>query len=316
LRKISFFAKKETISVLNPRSISGLIVPLLTPLNEDKSVDVLALKTITARMMNKGVRNFFILSDFSEQEFLPESERMKVVQTVFDCLSGKGFLLIGCFGASADEIIERVNEAIKFSSICVVNVPPSSINRELEFVDFFDSLFTKTKANILIYNNPFVFKQNIPSLWLDNIINWEKLVGIIDYNRNPEYLDDLGKYYQFTKLFEGNEELAFDALRKGFAGLSCSSSNLAPTYYLQLIEGFSDLDFKHLMRMEAKISAFNKMIPIDKRIQAFKYALFLNRFMNPFFFESLQALSDKEKRLIEDAFAPSKPISVQSGFES
>jgi 4-hydroxy-tetrahydrodipicolinate synthase len=316
MRKISFFGKKETVSLLNPRAISGLIVPLLTPLNEDKSVDVLALKTITARMMNKGVKNFFVLSDFSEQEFLSEEERKKVIQTVFDCVKGKGFLLIGCFGSSVDEVIDRVNEAVKYSPICVVNVPASQIGRELEFVDFFDSLFTKTSANILIYNNPALFKQNIPSLWLDNIINWEKLIGIIDYNRNPEYLDDLSKYYQFTKLFECNADLSFDALRKGFVGLCCASSNLAPSYYLQLIDGYNDIDFKQLIRTEAKISAFNKIIPQTKKIQAFKYALYLNRYMKPFFSNSLEELTDKEKRLIEDAFAPKKTISLQNESEN
>ena len=57
--------KKSLVNGLSPRGglspIKGLIVPLLTPLNEDFSIDSLSLKALVARLMNKGVKNFFAL---------------------------------------------------------------------------------------------------------------------------------------------------------------------------------------------------------------------------------------------------------------
>lgn len=309
MRGLRFFKKRflpQTFSL--SEKPSGLIVPLITPFNEDNSIDELSLKTLTARLMNKGVRNFFVFASSSEYEFLSLEQKQKVLQTVLMEVGGKGMVIAGCFGSTNDEIISSVLATQKFTNICVVNVPPQALERELEFIDFFDSLFTQTSANILLYNNSTLFKKSIPPLWLDNIINWERLIGVIDYSRNPDYLDELGKYYQFTKLFEENEELSFDALRRGFSGVSCLSSIAFPSYYISLIENFSEIDFAKMMRQEARISSMLKLLPSNKKIQAFKYALSLQHLIQPFYSKSLEPLLEKEKRLVEQAFGVKQEV--------
>jgi 4-hydroxy-tetrahydrodipicolinate synthase len=312
MRGLGFFRKKDSVSVFSPQKLSGLIVPLITPMNADHSVDTLALKTFTARLMNKGVKNFFVLNAFSESDLISSEERKKIVQTVHGELKNKGLLIAGCFASSTEEIISKINEVKEYTNLCVVNVPSSALERELGFVDFFDSLFTQTNANILLYNNSSLYKKSIPALWLDNIINWERLVGVIDNSRSSDYLDELGKYYQFTKLFEENDELSFDALRRGFSGLSPLSSNAFPAYYLDLVTNYSELDFHKLVRNEAKISALNKLLPSQKKVQAFKYALSLSGLIQSHASLELEELTEKEKRLVEDAFGVKKPIPVQN----
>jgi len=309
MRRMRLFGKRFLPPVFLPNAnLSGLVVPLITPLNEDKSVDELSLKTLTARLMNKGVRNFFVLGSFSEHESLDFEQKQKVLEIVSSEINGKGLMLVGCFGSTTDEIISNVSNAKAFTNICVVNVPVSALERELEFIDFFDSLFTQTASDILIYNNASVFGKSISPLWLDNIINWERLIGVIDYSRNPDYLDELGKYYQFTKLFEENEELSFDALRRGFSGLTCLSSIAFPSYFLTLIKDFNGIDFFRMIRQEAKISAIIKMLPANKKIQAFKYALSLQRIIQPYYSSNLEDLSEKEKHLVEQAFGIKREV--------
>ena len=123
-------------------------------------------------------------------------------------------------------------------------------------------------------------------------------------------MDELSKYYQFTKLFEENDELSFDALKRGFSGLSPLSANTFPAYYLDLINNYSELDFHKLMRNEAKISTLNKLLPSQKKIQAFKYALSLSGIIQPFSSPSLETLTEREKKVVEDAFGLKKKISV------
>lgn len=303
MRGIKLFGKRflQKVCPLNETPV-GLIVPLITPLNEDKSVDEVALKVLTARLMNKGVRNFLVLGPYSEQEFLLPEQKQKVLEVVSQEVNGKGLMIVGCLASSSDEIISSVLEAQKYTKLVLVNVPLPSLERELEFIDFFDSLFTQTTANILLYNNSFVYKKSIPALWLDNIINWERLVGVIDYSRNPDYLDELGKYHHFSKLFEENEELAFDAMRRNFSGLSCLSAIAFPSYYVSMIEDFEEIDYFKMIRLEAKISTIIKMLPSSKKIQAFKYALSLQHLIQPYYSDQLENLSNKEKNLVEQAF--------------
>lgn len=299
MRKLGFFSKKFGTPFLASK-LSGLIAPIVTPLNEDFSIDFVALKTLVARLLNKGVTNFYVFGKFGEFERLSPQQRQKVLQTVGDEIAGRGVLIAGAFAQTAEEITALVNEYSRYADACVVNIPLSALTHELEFADFFEALMGGTKAKVLLYNNPFLFGQSISVNWLGNFINWENLVGIIDASRNPDYFEELSKYAQLTKLFEENEEFVFEALRGGFCGVSCISSLLFPSYYLNLIENFGELDYRKLMRNEAKVSALSKLILPAKRIQAVKYVLFLQGIIQPFYFDSLESLSDKEKFIIEE----------------
>ena len=54
--------------------------------------------------------------------------------------------------------------------------------------------------------------------------------------------------------------------------------------------------------MEAKVSALNKLIPHNKKVQVVKHILALQGLIQPYYSDSLEALTQKEMQLIENAF--------------
>jgi dihydrodipicolinate synthase/N-acetylneuraminate lyase len=309
MRRLGFFNKKS--SALVPQKLSGLIAPLITPVNSDLSVDLFALKALTARLMNRGVRNFFVLSKFSDYNKLIHVDKQKILETVSEEVGGRGLILAGCFGPTAEDILSEIKEAEIYADFCVINLPERLIESELDFTDFFDSLMKETKTNILLYNSQGYGAQLIPEKIIDSLVNWERFIGIIDSSRDPSSLDYLAKYSQLIKIFEENEELVFDALRKGFSGVSCLSTLIFPSYYANLIENYDSIDYRTMARHEAKVSAISKMIPQNKRIASIKYVLSLQRLIQNFAFDSKDALTEKEMVFIEDAFRITRKDSTE-----
>ena len=88
--------------------IKGLIVPLVTPLNEDLSIDFISLKTHISWLLNRGVRNFFLFSSFSEYDFISFEEKKQIINYVEREFSKKATIIVGCFGESSEQIIEQV----------------------------------------------------------------------------------------------------------------------------------------------------------------------------------------------------------------
>ncbi len=300
MRRIGFFGKREIIS-LHPSNLSGLIVPLLTPLNEDKSIDFLSLKTLTARLLNKGVKSFFLFGPYSEQEFLSFDDRVAIMETVFKEVNGKGFLLAGCFGKNIDEIIERVNEAEKFTNYCVVSLPSSVLEDEISFVDFFDMLFRHTSANILLYDDVRLSRAVIPIPWLEKIVTWERFTGIIEYSKDVDYINELSKFYQVTKLFEASKDMAFYCLRQGFCGIACNSALIFPSYFLELAHSMGEMDMRKYLVNDSRINEIKKSYPVNKKMQALKRVLFLRGLMNAYCFDDESSLTELEKVKIEQA---------------
>ncbi len=300
MRRLGFFSKKSSAHI--PQKLSGLIAPLITPIKGDLTVDFIALKALTARLMNRGVRNFFVMSRFSDYNKLIHVDKQKILETVSEEIGGRGLLIAGCFGPTAEDIISEIKEAEIYVDFCVINLPQRLIESELDFTDFFDSLMKETNANILLYNSQGYGGQAIPERIIDSLVNWERFIGVIDSSRDPSSLDNLAKYSQLIKLFEENEELVFDALRKGFSGVSCLSALIFPSYYANLIENYDSIDYRTMARHEAKVSAINKMIPQNKRVASIKYVLSLQRLIQNVAYDSKDSLTEKEMVFIEDAF--------------
>ncbi len=300
MRRLGFFGKREIIS-LSFQNLSGLIVPLLTPLNEDKSIDFLSLKTLTARLLNKGVKSFFLFGPYSEQEFLSFDNRVAIMEVVFKEVNGKGFMLTGCFGKNTDEIIERVLEAQKFTNYCVVSIPKSALEDEVSFVDFFDLLFRHTSANIVLYDDVRLSGAVIPIPWIEKIVTHERFIGIIEYSKDIDYINELSKFNQVTKLFEASKDMAFYCLRNGFSGIACSSSLIFPGYFLELAQSKGEMDMRKYLLNDSKINDIKKSYPFNKKMQALKRVLFLRGIMNAYSFDDSLALTEIEKVKIEQA---------------
>ena len=291
---------------MKQKSVSGLIVPLLTPMDENHKLDSFALKILTARLMNKGVKNFFLLSPFAEYGSLDTSGEREVIELTNSIVGKNGNLFIGCFASSTEEIIEKVLFAQKFSDLCVVNVPLASLTNEVLFIDFFDKLFTRTKADLLILNDPAHFKRNIPIVGLERIVNWEKLIGVIDYSGNMSYYRALSDHYQSIKSFQGREELIVESFDMHCSGIVPSLANLSPGVFLGIENEFRKVGYNQMLKKQVKINSLLKdYFPKDKRIQSIKYALFIEGVVSRFCSSSLKELEEKEEEKIESFFEKS-----------
>ncbi|MDD3083875.1 MAG: dihydrodipicolinate synthase family protein [Candidatus ainarchaeum sp.] len=281
-------------------NLDGLIVSMLTPMNEDYNIDFFGLKNLTARLMNKGVQNFVILSENSEYAFFDYSFQKKIVVGVSKEIGVRGNLIVGCFSDSTDEIIEKVRFAEKYSNYCLVNVPFNALTNEVDFIDFFDNLFTKTKANIILYNNPFLFKKNIPIFGLNKIVGWEKLIGIIDCSKNKSYFKMLCDYHQLLKIFQGYEVFAVESFNFNCSGIVSGLSNVFPELFLNIKKNFKLFGYDSLLRQEIFLLNMLGKISLGKEVQSYKKMLAIEGIIQEYFSDELKKLSKDEIIYLEN----------------
>ncbi len=282
-------------------NVKGLIVPLITPLNEDLSIDFISLKTHLSWLMNRGVRNFFLFSNFSENEFLSIEQKQQIITYVNREFAGKGNIFVGCFGESTEQVISQVLFAQKYCNFCVINVPFSAITNEIFFIDFFEELFNRTSANVFVYNNPFLFKRNIPIVGFDKIAGWERLVGFIDASRNLEYFKSLSSYSQVVKLFQEPEELFYDSAKLNCSGIVPFLANIYPKFFFDSIKEVDSLNYVEIVKKNASFLLFiREYFPMRSRIQLVKYFLSEAGIVQPFFNKSLGELSEEQKQKIDE----------------
>ena len=69
--------------------IKGVIVPMLTPLNPDETVDVPSLRRLVNYLIDNGVHGIWASGTTGEFANLPDSERIKGIEATVDEVAGR-----------------------------------------------------------------------------------------------------------------------------------------------------------------------------------------------------------------------------------
>ena len=87
----------------------GTGIALITPFNEDFSVDYIALKRIVNHVIDGGADFLVALGTTSEAPTLTAEEKQQVVRTILDANNGRLPVLLGMGGNNTQAVIEAIN---------------------------------------------------------------------------------------------------------------------------------------------------------------------------------------------------------------
>ena len=95
------------------REIKGVIVPILTPLKSDESVDVPSLRRLTNYLVDNGVHGIWVSGTTGEFANLTDRERLISIEAVVNEVAGRDVVV--AWGANAsgvraytDRVADRV----------------------------------------------------------------------------------------------------------------------------------------------------------------------------------------------------------------
>ena len=74
---------------MTTQQIKGIIVPILTPMNEDESINHEELVRQIERLIDAGVHGIFVFGTNGEGYILSEEEKAAVLKTTVDAVHGR-----------------------------------------------------------------------------------------------------------------------------------------------------------------------------------------------------------------------------------
>ena len=155
------------------REINGIIPVVLTPLREDKSIDVEGLVRIVEFLHTKDVGGLWVLGTGSEDMHLSLCNRHLVAQTVCEANNGKLPLILGTGFFAMDEILAFMDLTKRFI-FDAYHVMPYNSNLSLDRLDWF-------------YR--YIADRATKPLWMYTSGNWSKAVTpefvyVLSYHSN------------------------------------------------------------------------------------------------------------------------------------
>ncbi|KXH80717.1 4-hydroxy-tetrahydrodipicolinate synthase [Sporosarcina sp. HYO08] len=133
----------------------GILVPLVTPFNNDNSLDVETLKQLTQAFIDKGVAGIVACGTTGEYYALNEEEREIVLKTVAEIAKGKVTLIAGVNDLSTEGAVNRAKQAKDLGYEGLMLAPPAySLPDQKGVIAHYETVAAATDLPIIMYNFP------------------------------------------------------------------------------------------------------------------------------------------------------------------
>lgn len=284
--------------------LSGIIPPVVTPMNDDESVDLKTLKKHVDRLIGCGAHGVFVLGTTGEFYALDEAEKQAVVATAVEHVAGRVPVFVGTGAESTGEVVRltRMAEREKASGVSVIT-PYFLKPTQAELADHFRRVAEATSLPVVLYSNPATCGGlSVEPATCAKLAEVPNVVGIKDSSGDLQNTIEILRSTPRDRfaVFNGRDTLIFSALMAGVQGAIPASSNVAPGLCVGIYEAFTKGDLPTAMALQARLHGIRTAMTLGTGNGAIKEAMALlgrpmgpnRRPISPLSAESRQKLKD------------------------
>tara|TARA_R110001632_G_scaffold40419_2_gene101393 strand:- start:1422 stop:2345 length:924 start_codon:yes stop_codon:yes gene_type:complete len=244
-------------------AIKGIIPPMVTPLLENKELDLVGLKNLLEHLINGGVHGIFILGTTGEGPSLSYAVRKQLVSETCRIVNKKVPVLVGITDTSFDGTLEIANHAKKVGADALVVAPPYyfPIAQE-EMGDYLESLVPMLPLPFMLYNMPSCTKLHLS---IDVVRRAKELgaIGIKDSSGDLSYLYMLIEEFKSDPSFSiiaGTELYLPETIMYGGHGSVAGGANFFPRLFVDLYEAAMAQNLEKVKLLRDKVIKVHQTI--------------------------------------------------------
>ena len=236
----------------NKQKLSGIVVPLVTPFDEDGNLDSEKINLLIERHLKIGVHGFYIGGTTGEGLFQSVSERCQFLKVVSELVGDKGLLIAQVGSLSERDVRKMVIFAAENNYDVISSTPPFYFNHsEREIINYYKRLSEISDLPILMYNTPGATGQNISIDSQIDMLKMPNIVGSKHTDMNFFNAERLLREMPTAAIFNGPDEMLTGGLAMGMVGGIGSTYNLMPRLYLEIFNSMNLGDLKNAQRLQA-----------------------------------------------------------------
>src|SRR5258708_5814701 len=140
-----------------PLTLSGIIPPVVTPMQANEDLDLPRLRAVINHQLEKGVYGIFVLGTTGEFYSLDDGEKQQVIAEAVQVVNKRGPVLAGTGAETTREAIRHTKMAAKAGADAVSVITPYYISpSQAEIADHFRRVADSATIPVMLYNNPSV----------------------------------------------------------------------------------------------------------------------------------------------------------------
>jgi 4-hydroxy-tetrahydrodipicolinate synthase len=216
----------------------GLGIALITPFQEDGSVDYKSLIRLVEYQLDNGADFLCILATTGETPTLSAEEKKKIKELIVDLVGGRVPILMGCGGNNTAAVVEELKTGDFKGIDGVLSVCPYYNKPSQEgLYQHFKAIAAATSLPVVLYNVPGRTGVNMKAETTVRLArDCRNIVAIKEASGNLEQVDEIIKNKpQDFDVISGDDSLTFPMISCGAVGVISVIGNALPKEFSKMI---------------------------------------------------------------------------------
>jgi 4-hydroxy-tetrahydrodipicolinate synthase len=218
--------------------LTGTGVALVTPFNEDGSVDFNSLEKLVDFVIDGGVNYVVTLGTTGETPTLSKEEKKDIINQTFQFVAGRVPVVVGIGGNNTNEVVKEIETLPIEKATAILSASPYYNKPSQEgLFQHYKALAASTNKPIILYNVPGRTGSNIAAATTIRLANEvENINGIKEASGNMmQCMQILRDKPQEFLVVSGDDALALGQIAYGMRGVISVAANCLPKEFSELV---------------------------------------------------------------------------------
>ena len=257
------------------KPITGSIVALVTPMQDDGSIDFAALRRLIDWQIAEGTQCIGVVGTTGESPTVTVDEHCEVIRVAVDQSRGRVPVMAGTGANSTAEAIELSRFALKVGADCTLSVVPYYNKPSQEgLYRHFKAIAEAVDIPMVLYNVP---SRTVADLQVETTLRLAQIPGVIgvkdatgDIARGSAILR--GAPAGFS-VYSGNDDSAVALMLLGGHGSVSVTANVAPRAVQAICAAALAGDARTAARLHLQLLALHQVLFVEPSPAPTKWAL-------------------------------------------
>lgn len=244
----------------------GLGIALVTPFNQDGSVDYVSLKRLVTYQLDNGADFLCILATTGETPCLTQQEKEEIKKLVIATVNGRIPIVVGCGGNNTAAVVEEL-KTTDFTGIDgILSVCPYYNKPSQEgLYQHFKAIAGATRLPVILYNVPGRTGINMKAETTVRLAkDCENIVAIKEASGNLEQVDEILKNKpEGFSVISGDDSLTYPMIACGADGVISVIGNALPKEFSRMCRLEKRGEFEAAVKIHHKFTDLYSLLFVD-----------------------------------------------------
>lgn len=245
---------------MDTSSIKGIIVPIVTPVDEENHINEEAMARVVNYIIDGGVHGILAFGSNGEFFAIDADEQRKALACMVKTADKRVPVYMGIAGITTKECVETAKMAKEENADGISILPPMFISPSEEelYAHIVTIAETVPDLPVLLYNNPGKVGYGLSVNLVNRLADVPNIVGIKDTSGNMTLTAEFIRTTRDKgfKVMAGKDTMILGSLAYGAVGAIASTANIVPELVVEIYDKYMSGDIEGACEAQFKLTPF------------------------------------------------------------